>query len=130
MMIAKYRKATLQALHTDAGNKAVKREECSARWSSSANQQLGERLNQEGILDSCSTDPDNVDSWITTTTYKGRIRKDATLNVCTDCGMTPQDFKHLLVCSAHPTTMTQSDLWSKPVDTIGELSHIEVQHPY
>ena len=30
--------------------------------------------------------------------YKSRIKKDANLDVCADCGMTPHDVKHLFVC--------------------------------
>ena len=48
MMITKDRKASPQAFHTDRVNKSWK--ECSARWSSSVNQLLRERLNQEGTL--------------------------------------------------------------------------------
>ena len=42
--------------------------------------------------------------------YKSRISKDASLDVCTDCGKTPHSVKHLFNCPAHPTTMTPSDL--------------------
>ena len=45
--------------------------------------------------------------------YKSRIKKDASLNVCADCSTTPHDVKHLFVCTAHPTTMIPSDLWSR-----------------
>ena len=38
--------------------------------------------------------------------YKNRISKDASLDVCADCGKTPHDVKHLFNCPAHPTTMT------------------------
>ena len=34
--------------------------------------------------------------------YKSRIKKDANLDVCADCGTTPHDVKHLFVCPAHP----------------------------
>ena len=30
--------------------------------------------------------------------YKSRIKKDAGLDVCVDCGNTPHDVKHLLAC--------------------------------
>ena len=36
--------------------------------------------------------------------YKSRIKNDA------DCGTTPHDVKHLVVCPAHPTTLIPSDL--------------------
>ena len=42
--------------------------------------------------------------------YKSRIKKDASLNVCADCGTTPHDVKHLFICPAQPTTIITSDL--------------------
>ena len=51
--------------------------------------------------------------------------KDDSLDVCADCGKTPHDVKHLFNCPAHPTTMTPSDLWNRPVDAIRELSYLE-----
>ena len=54
--------------------------------------------------------------------YKSRISKDASLDVC---AKTPHDVKHLFNCPAHPTTMTPSDLWNRPVDAIRELSYLE-----
>ena len=41
------------------------------------------------------------------------------------CGYTLHDVKHLFNCPAHPTTMTPSDLWSRPVDAIRELGYLE-----
>ena len=46
MTVKNDRKATLQVLHT----KAVKREECGARWSASAYKQFRKRLNQKGTF--------------------------------------------------------------------------------
>ena len=60
---------------------------------------------------------------------KSRIKKDASLNVCADCGTTPHDIKHLFVCPAHPSTMIPSDLWSRPTDAIRELSYLEARDP-
>ena len=37
----------------------------------------------------------------------------------------PHDVKHLFNCPAHPTKMTPSDLWNRPVDAIRELSYIK-----
>ena len=51
MMLANNRKATLQAIHSDAVNKAVKDQKkniYSVRWSSTPNQRLRKRPNQEG----------------------------------------------------------------------------------
>ena len=53
--------------------------------------------------------------------YKSRIKKDASLNVCADCGMAPHNVNHLFVCLAHPTTMIPSDLWSRPTYVVREL---------
>ena len=61
--------------------------------------------------------------------YKSRIKKDTSLNVCADCGTTPHDVKHLFVCPAHPTTMILSNLWSRPTDAIWELSYLEASDP-
>ena len=60
----------------------------------------------------------------------GRIKKDANLDVCADCGTTPHDVKHLFVCPAHPTTLIPSDLWSRPTDAVRELSYLEARDPY
>ena len=57
--------------------------------------------------------------------YKSRISKDVSLDVCADCGKTPHDVKHLFNFPAHPTTITPSDLWNRPVDAIRELNYLE-----
>ena len=62
--------------------------------------------------------------------YKSRIKKDANLDVCANCGTTPHDVKHLFVCPAHPTTMIPSDQWSRPTDAVRELSYLEARDPY
>ena len=61
--------------------------------------------------------------------YNIRIKKDACLNVCADCGMMPHDVKYLFVCPAHPTTMRPSDLWSRPTDAIRVLNYLEARDP-
>ena len=61
--------------------------------------------------------------------YKSRIKMDASLNVCADCDTTPPDVKHLFVFLAHPTTLIPSDLWSRPMDTVRELSYLEARDP-
>ena len=61
--------------------------------------------------------------------YKRRIKKDASLDVCADCGTTPHDVKHLFVFPAHPTTPIPSDLWSRPTDAVRELSYLEARDP-
>ena len=62
--------------------------------------------------------------------YKSRIKKDASLDVCADCDTTPQDVKHLFVCPAHPTTLIPSDLWSRLTAAVRELSYLEARDPY
>ena len=61
--------------------------------------------------------------------YKSRLKKDESLNICADCGMTPHDIKHLFVFPAHSTTMTPSDLWSRPADAVRELGYLEMIDP-
>ena len=51
------------------------------------------------------------------------------LNVCAECGMTPRDVNHLFICPAHPTTMTPSNLWSRPADAARQLSYLEASNP-
>ena len=56
-MVKNYRKATLQALHTDAVDKVVRSQErnVGARWSASAYKQFRKRLNQKGMFNPHST---------------------------------------------------------------------------
>ena len=124
MMIAKDRKATLQAIHTIAVNQAV--------TSLRRNVVLDERPPLINISEKELTRRER-----TTLTqqrsghcrllgsYKSRISKDASLGVCADCGKAPHDVKHLFNCPAHPTTTTPLDLWNRPVDAIRELSDLE-----
>ena len=93
MMIAKDRKATLQAIHTNAVNNQEKNVVLDDR----PHPPTQVRSRHCRLLGSC----------------KSRI-KDARLNVCDDCGNTPHDVMHLFICPAHPTT--QSDLWSRPMN--------------
>ena len=41
--------------------------------------------------------------------YKSRISKDVSLDVCADCDKTPHNVKHLFNCPAHPTTVRLMD---------------------
>ena len=70
------------------------------------------------ICDACSCSCSLIGS------YKSRIKMDASLDVCADCGMTPHDVKHLFACPAHPTTLMLS-VWSKPVESIQEFNYLE-----
>ena len=120
MMLADNRKATLQAIHTDAVNKAVK----------------DQRKNI--VLDDLPHPINDLTRKVRVIlaqlrsgyckplgSYKSRIKKDASLNVCADCGKTPHDVKHLFAFPAHPTTLNPSGLWSKPMDSIHECSYLE-----
>ena len=121
MMLANNRKATLQAIHSDAVNKAVKDQK------------------KNVVLDGLPHPINDSEKYLTRKeratlaqlrsgyckllgSYKSRIKKDASLDVCADCGKTPHDVKHLFACPAHPMTLIPSDLWSKPVESIQEFS--------
>ena len=99
-MVKYDRKATLQALHTAAVVKAV---QCHER---------------NVVLDGRPLPISNSEKELTRKerstlaqlrsgycrllgSYKSRIKKDASLYVCADCGTTPHDVKHLFVCPAH-----------------------------
>ena len=111
MIIAKDRKATLQAIHTMVVNLAVA------------------SLRMNVVLDDCPPLINISEKELTrkehTTlaqlksghcrlldSYKNRISKDASLDIGADCGNTPHDVKNLFNCPAHPTTITPSDLWN------------------
>ena len=123
-MLADNRKATLQTIHTDAVNKAVNDQK------------------KNIVLDDLPHPVNNSKKYLTRKkratlaqlrsgyckllgSYKSRIRKDASLNICADCGKTPHDVKHLFAFPGHPTTLIPPDLWSKPVDSIREFSYLE-----
>ena len=55
---------------------------------------------------------------------------DVSLNVCADYEKTPHDVNYLSVCPAHLTTLSPSDLWSRPTDSIRELGFLEARDPY
>ena len=111
LMNAKDRKTTLHAIHTTAVNQAV--------TSLGRNVVLDDRPPPPAINIS---EKELIRKEYTTLaqlrsghcrlliSYKSRISKDVSLDVCADCGKTPHDVKHLFNCPAHPTTMTPSDL--------------------
>ena len=124
MMLVDNRKATLQAIHTDAVNRAVKDQK------------------KNIVLDDLPHPINDSEKYLTRNeratlaqlrsgyckllgSYKSRIKKDASLNVCADCGQTPHDVEHLFACPAHPTILIPSDLWNKPMDSIREFSYME-----
>ena len=124
MMIAKDKKATLQAIHTMAVNQAVTSLRRSVLFDDRppliniSKKELA-RKKRTTLAQLRSGHCRLLGS------YKSRISKDASLDVCADFGKTPHDVKHLFNCPAHPTTMTLSDLWNRPVDAIRELSYHE-----
>ena len=124
MMLADSRKATLQSIHTAAVNKAVKDQDTNI------------------VLDDLPHPINDSDKDLTRKervtlaqlrsgycrllgSYKSRIKKDGSLNVCADCGKTPHDIKHLFVFPANLTTLIPSDLWRRPMDSIREFSYLE-----
>ena len=124
MMLADKRKATLQEIHNDAVNQAIKDQKNNI------------------VLDDFPHPINDSEKYLTRKervtlaqlrsgyrkllgSYKSRIKNDASLNVYADCGKTPHDIKHLFACPAHPTTLIPSDLWSKPVESIREFSILE-----
>ena len=124
LMIAKDRKTTLQAIHITAVNQAV--------TSLGRNVVLDDRPPVINISEKELTRKERTTLAQLRSghcrllgSYKSRISKDVSLDVCADCGKTPHDVKHLFNCPAHPTTMTPSDLWNRPVDAIRELSYLE-----
>ena len=123
MMLADNRKEILHTIHTDAVNKAVKDQK------------------KNIVLDDLPHPINDSERDLTRKeratlaqlrsgyckllgSYTSRIKKDASLDVCADCGKTPHDVKHLFACPAHPTTLIPSDLWSKPVESIREFSYL------
>ena len=121
LMIAKDRKTTLQAIHNMAVNQAV--------TSLGRNVALDDRPPAINISEKELTRKERTTLAQLKSghcrllgSYKSRISKDVSLDVCSK---TPHDVKHLFNCPAHPTTMTPSDLWNRPVDAIRELSYLE-----
>ena len=121
LMIAKDRKTTLQAIHTMTVNQAVN--------SLGRNVVLDDRPPAINISEKELTRKERTTLAQLRSghcrllgSYKSRISKDVSLAVC---GKTPHDVKHLFNFPAHPTTMTPSDLWNRPVDAVRELSYLE-----
>ena len=128
MMVNNDRKATLQALHTDAVDKAVRSQERNVVLDgrpppiSSSEKELSRR--ERSTLAQLRSGHCRLLG-----SYKSRIKKDASLNVCSDCGTSPHDVTHLFTCPAHPTTMIPSDLWNRPTDIVRELNYLEARDP-
>ena len=94
MMIAKDRKATLQAIHTKAVNQGVS--------SQRRNVVLDDRPSLINISEKELTRKERTTVAQLRSghcrllgSYNSRISKDASLDLCDDCGKTPHDVKHL-----------------------------------
>ena len=46
--------------------------------------------------------------------YKHRVLGEPS-DICTDCGASLQDVRHLFACTTHPTDLSPEDLWRNPV---------------
>ena len=56
--------------------------------------------------------------------YKHRVL-DEPSDICTDCGASPQDVRHLFICTTHPTDLSPEDLWRNPVGSIRAFSYLD-----
>ena len=124
MVLVGNRKATLQAIHTDAVNKAVKYQKKNIMLDDlpHPNKDPEKDLTRKERAILVQLRPGHCKLL---GSYKSRIKKDASLNVCADCGKKPHDVKHLFACPANPTTLIPSDIWSKPMDSIQGFSYLE-----
>ena len=121
MMVKNDRKAILQAFYTDAVERNVVLDGRPPPISSSE---------RDLTRKECSTLAQLRSGYCRLqSSFKSRIKKDASLNICADCGTTLHDAKQLFVCPAHPTTMIPSDLWSRPTDAVRELGYLEARDP-
>ena len=57
--------------------------------------------------------------------YKHRVFGEPS-NICTDCGASPQDVRHLFICTTHPTDLSPGDLWRNPVRSIRAFSYLDI----
>ena len=108
IMLADTRKATLHAIDTEAVNKAVIDQKNNIVLDDiphpiNDSKKYPTRKERSTIAQLRSGYCRLLDS------YKSIIKKDASLNVCSDCGKTPHDVKHLFAYTAHPTTLIPSD---------------------
>ena len=56
--------------------------------------------------------------------YKHRVFGEPS-DICTDCGASPQDVRHLFACATHPTDLSPVDLWRNPVRSIRVFSYLD-----
>ena len=46
-------------------------------------------------------------------------------DICTGCGASSQDVRHLFACTTHPTDLSPEDLWRNPVGSIRAFSYLD-----
>ena len=46
-------------------------------------------------------------------------------DICTDCGASPEDVRHMFVCTTQPTDLLPEDLWWNPVRSIRAFSYLD-----
>ena len=119
-MLANNRKATLQAIHSDAVNKAVKDQKNNIVLDG-----LPHPINDLIMKERATLAQLRSGYCKLLGSYKSRIKKDASLAVCANCGKTPHDVNHLFAFPAHPTALIPSVLWRKPVESIREFGYLE-----
>ena len=56
--------------------------------------------------------------------YKHMVLGESS-DICTDCGASPHDVRHLFACTTHPTDLSPEDLWRKPVGSIRAFSYLD-----
>ena len=56
--------------------------------------------------------------------YKHRVSGKPS-DICTDCGASPQDGRHLFACTTHPTDLSPYDLWRDLVRSIRAFSYLD-----
>ena len=127
MMVKHDRKATLQAFHTATVVKAVQCHErnvmLNGRPPPISNSEKELTRKERSTLAQLRSGYCRLLG-----SYKSRIKKDTSLDVCADCGTTPHDVKHLFVFPAQTTSLIPSDLWRRPTDAVREL-YLEARDP-
>ena len=56
--------------------------------------------------------------------YKHRVLCEPS-HICTYCGASPQDVRHLVACTTHPTDLSPDDLWRNLVRSIRAFSYLD-----
>ena len=56
--------------------------------------------------------------------YKHRLLGEPS-DICTDCGASPKDVRHLFACTTHPTDLSPDNLWRNPMGSIRAFSYLD-----